>query len=137
MQETRLLEHLTPAPFPGFVAHGDRSLLALAPSSRTLAGVKATRQSPRSTIKSDERTKRIPVAILTSSKNEVDLGNRYTLGANRGMQTPVDLPQLRQSLSTPASYWRLTHWRLTHPHPLPNRAQAPAKKAPWPVAVWE
>jgi hypothetical protein len=118
------LEHLTPSPFPGFVAHGDRSSLALAPSSGTMAGGKAGRQSPRSTIKSDDRTKRIPLVILTSSKKEVDLVSRYTPGANSCMQ-PVDSPQCRQPLTTLASYWLLT----SQP-PLPNGAQRPEKRAP-------
>jgi hypothetical protein len=125
MQETGFLEHLTPSPFPGFVVHGDRSSLALAPSSLTVAGGKAGRQSRRSTIKSGDRTKRIPLVILTSSKKEVDLVSRYTLGANRCLQKPVDSPQFRQSLTAVAWYWR-----LTNQPPLPNRAQPPEKKAP-------
>jgi len=86
------VDHLTPSPFPGLVARGERSSLALAPSSRTVAGGKAGGQSPRGTLKSGDRSKRIPLATLTSSKKQVDLVNRYTLGTNRRLQNPVDFP---------------------------------------------
>src|SRR5581483_4740353 len=39
-------------------------------------------------LKEDERTKRIPVVILTSSKEERDLVNGYGLGANSYIQKP-------------------------------------------------
>src|SRR5207245_2631037 len=48
-------------------------------------GIEVLRQ-----IKSDPRTKTIPVVIMTSSKEERDLVNGYSLGANSYIQKPVD-----------------------------------------------
>ena len=74
-----------------------------------MAGGKARGQSPRSTLKSGDRSKRIPLATLTSSKKQVDLVNRYTLGTNRRLQEPGDFPQFRQSLTTLTWYWLLAN----------------------------
>src|SRR5690242_20998184 len=41
-------------------------------------------------LKADERTRRIPVVILTSSKEERDLIRGYNLGVNSYIQKPVD-----------------------------------------------
>jgi len=56
-------------------------------------------------IKSDPRTKNIPVVILTSSKEERDLFNGYHLGANSYIQKPVDFSQFRDTVKTAGLYW--------------------------------
>lgn len=56
-------------------------------------------------LKDDERTKRIPVVILTSSKEERDLVNGYGLGANSYIQKPVDFTQFREVVKTAGLYW--------------------------------
>jgi len=56
-------------------------------------------------IKADERTKLIPVVILTSSKEERDLVNGYGLGANSYIQKPVDFDQFRETVKNMGLYW--------------------------------
>jgi DNA-binding response OmpR family regulator len=41
-------------------------------------------------VKSDLRTKNVPIVIMTSSKEERDLVSGYNLGANSYIQKPVD-----------------------------------------------
>jgi CheY-like chemotaxis protein len=56
-------------------------------------------------IKSDPRTRTIPVVILTSSKEEKDLVNGYNLGVNSYIQKPVDFNQFRETVKTLGLYW--------------------------------
>ncbi len=56
-------------------------------------------------VKSDPRTKTIPVVIMTSSKEERDLVNSYHLGANSYIQKPVDFDQFRETVKTVGLYW--------------------------------
>ena len=56
-------------------------------------------------IKSDPRTKTIPVVIMTSSKEERDLVAGYNLGANSYIQKPVDFEQFRETVKSVGLYW--------------------------------
>ncbi|MGA8489857.1 MAG: response regulator [Terriglobales bacterium] len=56
-------------------------------------------------VKSDPRTKTIPVVILTSSKEERDLVASYHLGANSYIQKPVDFDQFRETVKSAGLYW--------------------------------
>lgn len=56
-------------------------------------------------IKNDSRTRAIPVAILTSSKEERDLVEGYNLGANSYIQKPVDFDQFRDTVKQLGLYW--------------------------------
>lgn len=56
-------------------------------------------------VKSDPRTKIIPVVIMTSSKEERDLVASYNLGANSYIQKPVDFEQFRETVKTVGLYW--------------------------------
>jgi|CZKY01.1.fsa_nt_gi two-component system response regulator len=56
-------------------------------------------------VKSDPRTKIIPVVIMTSSKEERDLVASYHLGANSYIQKPVDFEQFRETVKTVGLYW--------------------------------
>ncbi len=56
-------------------------------------------------LKADDRTKMIPVVILTSSKEERDLVKGYNLGANSYIQKPVDFDQFRDTVKRVGLYW--------------------------------
>ena len=56
-------------------------------------------------VKSDERTKSIPVVILTSSDEERDVVEGYRLGVNSYMVKPVDFDQFVESVSDIGFYW--------------------------------
>ena len=60
-----------------------------------------------SKIKSDERTKIIPVVVLTSSKEERDLVESYRLGANSYITKPADFDKFVDSVSELGLYWLL------------------------------
>lgn len=56
-------------------------------------------------VKGDERTKGIPVAILTSSREDRDLVESYKLGVNSYIQKPVDFDQFRGTVKELGLYW--------------------------------
>ena len=57
------------------------------------------------TIKNDSHTQAIPVAILTSSKEDRDLVDSYKLGVNSYIQKPVDFNQFRDTVKQLGLYW--------------------------------
>jgi two-component system response regulator len=56
-------------------------------------------------LRADERTKLLPVVILTSSKEEQDLINGYRLGANSYIRKPVDFNQFMEAVRQLGLYW--------------------------------
>ncbi len=56
-------------------------------------------------IRADERTKLLPVIILTSSKEEQDLIEGYSLGANSYIRKPVDFGQFTEAIRLLGLYW--------------------------------
>lgn len=56
-------------------------------------------------LKSDPRTKAIPVVIITSSREEQDLVNGYKLGVNAYIQKPVDFGQFREMVKRLGLFW--------------------------------
>jgi CheY-like chemotaxis protein len=56
-------------------------------------------------VKSDPRTRTIPIVIMTSSKEERDLVASYHLGANSYIQKPVDFEEFRATVKSVGLYW--------------------------------
>jgi len=56
-------------------------------------------------MRADERTKLVPVVILTSSKEEQDMVNSYKLGANSYVRKPVDFNQFLEAARQLGLYW--------------------------------
>jgi len=56
-------------------------------------------------IRGDERTRRIPVVILTSSKEEQDMMQSYNSGANSYIRKPVDFMQFTEVVRNLGLYW--------------------------------
>lgn len=56
-------------------------------------------------IKADPRTRRLPVVILTSSREERDLLQGYGFGANSFIQKPVDFTQFQDTVKHVGLYW--------------------------------
>ncbi len=56
-------------------------------------------------VRADPRTRRLPVVVLTSSKEEQDLVESYDLGANSYVRKPVDFAQFVESVRQLQLYW--------------------------------
>ena len=56
-------------------------------------------------LRADERTQLLPVVILTSSKEEQDIINGYSLGANSYVRKPVDFNQFAEAVRQLDLYW--------------------------------
>jgi CheY-like chemotaxis protein len=58
-------------------------------------------------IKADPRTRTIPVTILTSSREDVDIVRAYELGINSYIVKPVDFAQFSDAVEQLGLYWLL------------------------------
>lgn len=58
-------------------------------------------------IRADDRTKFLPVVILTSSNEEQDLLAGYSFGANSYVRKPVDFQQFTDAVKQLGLYWLL------------------------------
>jgi two-component system response regulator len=56
-------------------------------------------------MRADERTRRLPVVIMTSSKEESDVALGYNLGANSFIRKPVDFVQFVEAANLLGLYW--------------------------------
>jgi two-component system, response regulator len=56
-------------------------------------------------LRADERTRRIPVVVLTSSIEERDILSSYDLGANSFVRKPVDFAQFVDAAQQLGMYW--------------------------------
>ncbi len=67
-----------------------------------MSGLEILRQ-----IKTNEQTKTIPVVVLTSSKEEMDVAESYRLGANSYIVKPVNFESLNEAVKQLGLYWLL------------------------------
>jgi two-component system response regulator len=58
-------------------------------------------------IRADDRTRTIPIVILTSSREERDIVESYNLGVNSYIVKPVDFEQFTESVRQVGLYWVL------------------------------
>jgi len=69
-------------------------------------------------IRADERTRCLPVVILTASKEHEDLARGYSLGANAYVRKPVGFTEFSEAVKTLGLFWLL----LNESAPAPTRA---------------
>ena len=67
-------------------------------------------------MRSDERTRRLPVVIFTSSSEEEDMVKSYDLGANSYVRKPVDFDHFMEATRQLGMYWLV----LNEAAPLPR-----------------
>ncbi len=65
-------------------------------------------------VKSDPRTKLIPVVVLTSSKEEKDIVESYRLGVNSYIVKPVDFEKFIEAMRALGMYWLLLNQLPVH-----------------------
>jgi CheY-like chemotaxis protein len=65
-------------------------------------GIEVLRQ-----IRADERTKMLPVVVLTSSHEDRDVIETYQLGVNSYIVKPVDFENFSEAISSLSAYWLL------------------------------
>jgi len=64
-------------------------------------------------LKADPRTRRIPVVMLTSSREDRDLAKCYALGVNSYIVKPVDFAQFSEAVREVGLYWVLLNQMST------------------------
>ena len=62
-------------------------------------------------MRADERTRRTPVVVLTSSGEERDIVSSYDLGANSFVRKPVDFAQFLEAAQQLGLYWLVLNQR--------------------------
>lgn len=62
-------------------------------------------------VKTDPRTRRIPVVMMTASNQEKDKVRSYDLGVNSYIVKPVDFDQFKEAMRSLGFYWLLLNER--------------------------
>lgn len=64
-------------------------------------------------VRADERARFLPVVVLTSSREEQDLIDSYSLGANSYIQKPVDFNRFIDAVCQLGLYWLVLNETVT------------------------
>lgn len=95
------LEALLPAPgAPPRLGSGKPKVVLLDLRMPKVDGIEVLRR-----IRSDERTKVLPVVIMTSSKEDRDIAESYKLGANSYISKPVEFDKFVDVVGQLGLYW--------------------------------
>jgi CheY-like chemotaxis protein len=62
-------------------------------------------------LRADERTRLLPVVVMTSSREEEDLVKSYSLGANSYVRKPIDFADFAEAIRTLSLYWLILNER--------------------------
>ncbi len=65
-------------------------------------------------IRADEELKRLPVVILSSSREESDLARSWDMGVNAYVVKPVDVDQFFQAVRTIGTFWAVINQAPEH-----------------------
>lgn len=66
-------------------------------------------------IRAEQRTRMLPVVVLTSSAEDIDLRRAYDLGANSYVRKPVDYQEFTEAVHQLGLYWLI----VNYPPPAP------------------
>ncbi len=84
--------------------HAKPSLILLDLNMPRMSGIELLRA-----IKSDESLKAIPVIVLTTSEEPIDIGASFGLSVAGYVVKPLDYGRFRETISAIDSYWSLSH----------------------------
>jgi len=73
-------------------------------------------------MRNEERTRAVPVVVLTSSDEDNDVVRAYAVGANSYIRKPVDYDSFSRTVRDVCGYW------LTVNHPPPKPADEPPRR---------
>ncbi len=80
--------------------HSYPTLILLDLNMPKISGIEALKE-----IKLDNKLRRIPIIIFTTSSSERDIAQSYDLGASSYIVKPTSFQQLTQTLKTLSQYW--------------------------------
>ena len=66
-------------------------------------------------VRSDPRTRHVPIVVLTSSKEEEDVMQSYTAGANAYVRKPVEFTQFSEAIKAVGMFWLLLNEKARSP----------------------
>jgi two-component system response regulator len=66
-------------------------------------------------LRADPRTRHLPIVVLTSSKEDEDLLESYTNGANAYVRKPVEFSQFTEAVKTLGLFWLILNERVPPP----------------------
>jgi two-component system response regulator len=66
-------------------------------------------------LRADARTRHLPIVVLTSSKEEEDLLESYSNGANAYVRKPVEFSQFTEAVKTLGLFWLILNERVPPP----------------------